>query len=108
MLVYHPRLSQERELKAHALGLLRERIAGSESAQLAAGVAALEADLDAARAAMAAAKKRKADAAASAKARRLICIHRFLLSHACEPHMQVVRSEACGGTGRTCHPLLCR
>ena len=64
------RLQREAELKAHALGLLCERIAGSESAQLAAAVAALESELEAARKAAAAAKKRKADAAASAEVGR--------------------------------------
>ena len=39
------RLSQELELKRHALALLKERMAGSESAQLAEAVATLEAEL---------------------------------------------------------------
>ncbi len=39
------RLSQELELKQHALALLKERAAGSESAQLADSVAVLEAEL---------------------------------------------------------------
>ncbi|EIE18219.1 RecF/RecN/SMC protein [Coccomyxa subellipsoidea C-169] len=63
----HAKLMQELELKAHALSLLQERIAGSESAQLAEAVAALEADLAAAKDAAAAAKARKAQMAASAK-----------------------------------------
>ncbi|BDA47769.1 Structural maintenance of chromosomes protein 2 [Coccomyxa sp. Obi] len=63
----HSKLTQELELKRHALGLLEERIAGSESAQLAAAVAAAEADLTAAKDAAAAAKARKAEMAASAK-----------------------------------------
>lgn len=64
------RLTQELELKAHALSLLQERIAGSESAQLAEAVSALEADLAAAKDAAAAAKARKAEMAASAKVSR--------------------------------------
>ena len=66
------RLTQELELKAHALSLLQERIAGSESAQLAEAVAALEADLAAAKDAAAAAKARKAQMAASAKVSAVI------------------------------------
>lgn len=65
------RRQQEAELAAHSLGLLRERIAGSESAQLEVAVAALEAELGAAREAVATAEARKAEAAAAAKVRPL-------------------------------------
>ncbi len=63
------RQSAELELKRHALGLLRERVAGSESAQLAEAIAVGEAEAAEAAAAAEAARERKAAMAASAKAR---------------------------------------
>ncbi|KAK9836025.1 hypothetical protein WJX81_006911 [Elliptochloris bilobata] len=63
----HRRLAGELELKRHALGLLRERVAGSESAQLAEAVAASEAEAAEADSAAKAARERKAAMAASAK-----------------------------------------
>lgn len=62
------RLAAELELKRHALGLLHERVAGSESAQLAEAVAASEAEAAEAAAAAQAARERKAAMATSAKA----------------------------------------
>lgn len=61
------RLKQELELKQHALSLLEERIAGSESASLAAAAAATQAELDEATQAAAAARQRQADLATQAK-----------------------------------------
>ena len=63
------RLAGELELKRHALGLLKERVASSESAQLAEAIAASEAEAAEAEAAAKAARERKAAMAASAKAR---------------------------------------
>ena len=60
-------MAQELELQQHALSLMRERVAGSQSAQLAAAVAALEAKLAAAQEAAVAARERKAEMAAIAK-----------------------------------------
>ena len=62
------RLGGELELKRHALGLLKERVASSESAQLAGAIAASEAEAAEAEAAAKAARERKAAMAASAKA----------------------------------------
>ena len=60
-------MAQELELQQHALSLMRERVAGSQSAQLAAAVATLEAKLAAAQEAAVAARERKAEMAAVAK-----------------------------------------
>ena len=66
------RLQQELDLKRHALSLLQDRIAGSESAQLAGAVAELEAQLQEATAAAEAARGKKAEMVAAAKV-RLLC-----------------------------------
>ncbi len=65
------RLQQQLELKQHSLALLRERIAGSESAQLADALAASEAEEAEARAAAEAERAKKAELAALAKVGRL-------------------------------------
>lgn len=62
------RLSQELELKRHALRLLEERLQGSEAAQLSGAVAGTEAELAEAQGAVAAAQQRKKEMAAAAKA----------------------------------------
>ena len=70
------RLSQELELKQHALALLKERAAGSESAQLADSVAALEAELAGEEEAAHKAKQTKESMVAAAKVsyiRRFMC-----------------------------------
>jgi hypothetical protein len=70
------RLSQELELKQHALALLKERTAGSESAQLADSVVALEAELAGEEEAARKAKEAKESMVATAKVRyikRSIC-----------------------------------
>ena len=64
------RLSQELELKQHALALLKERMAGSESAQLAEAVGALEAELAAEEEAARAAEGAKERLVATAMVRR--------------------------------------
>lgn len=61
------RLMQSLELKRHALQLLEERVACSESAQLQAAVAKEEAELQAAQESLVAAQQKKADMAAAAK-----------------------------------------
>ena len=61
------RLSQELDLKQHALALLKERMAGSESAQLAVAVAELEAELAGQEEAASKAKAAKAGMVATAK-----------------------------------------
>ena len=61
------RLSQELDLKQHALALLTERMAGSESAQLAAAVAELEAELAGQEEAASKARETKAGMVAAAK-----------------------------------------
>jgi hypothetical protein len=61
------RLSQELELKQHALQLHRERIRSSESAQLAEAIAAAEAEEAAAKEEAKAARERKAAMVAQAK-----------------------------------------
>ena len=61
------RLKQELDLSSHALGLLKERIQGSESAQLAEALAATEAQLQEATAAAATAREQKAAMVAAAK-----------------------------------------
>ena len=67
----HPlRLSQELELKQHSLGLLKERMAGSESSQLAEAVAATKADLEAALAAVGDAQEKKKAMLSTAKVGR--------------------------------------
>ncbi|KAK9829006.1 hypothetical protein WJX72_003368 [[Myrmecia] bisecta] len=63
----HKRLSQELELKQHALGLLQERIRGSESAQLAEAVSTTEAEMAGASTAAEAARERKKAMVAAAK-----------------------------------------
>lgn len=63
------RLSQELELKQHALKLLQERVQGSESAQLAERVTATEKLLQEANEAAATAKGNKEAMIATAKAR---------------------------------------
>jgi diaminopimelate decarboxylase len=63
------------DLKQHALSLLRQRIAGSESAQLEEAVAALGSELEEARSAAAAAKQKKADMAAAAKVGMLLSLN---------------------------------
>jgi structural maintenance of chromosome 2 len=60
-------LSNELELKRHSLILLEERIAGSESAQLAATVEELETQLQQANAAAEAAREKKAGMVEEAK-----------------------------------------
>ena len=65
------RLSQELELKQHALALLKERMAGSESAQLADTVATLEAELAGEEEAAKTAKEAKESMVATAKVRGL-------------------------------------
>lgn len=55
------RLQQEVEVKQHSLALLQQRIAGSQSAQLAQAVAASEAELQEASQAAAAAQQKRAD-----------------------------------------------
>ena len=64
------RLSQELELKQHALALLKERMAGSESAQLAEAVATLEAELASEEEAARKAKEAKESLVATAKVRK--------------------------------------
>ena len=61
------RLVQDLELKQHALSLLQERVQGSESAQLAERVAALETQLQEATDAAGQARDRKAALVAAAK-----------------------------------------
>ena len=61
------RLSQELELKRHSLELLEQRMAGSEASQLAAGLAASEAELADALAAAAAALLNKQELGTKAK-----------------------------------------
>lgn len=61
------RLRQELELKSHALALLEERERGSESAQIAAAVAAAEGNLAEAEQAAKDAKQKKADMVAKQK-----------------------------------------
>jgi len=63
----HLKLKQELELKQHSLELLRERIAGSESAQLAQAVAELEGQVQEAQAAAEAAREQKAAMVAEAR-----------------------------------------
>lgn len=63
------RLQNELELQRHSLALLQERVAGSESSQLAEALAATEAEAEAARAAKEAAAAKKAEAAEAAKVR---------------------------------------
>ena len=63
------RLTQELELKTHGLRLLQERVQGSESAQFAERVAALEQQLQEATQAQAEARSRKDAMVAEAKAR---------------------------------------
>lgn len=63
----HGRLSRELELQRHALSLLQQRVAGSESAQLQEGADRSAAELAAAKADAEAARQRKADMAAAAK-----------------------------------------
>ena len=65
------RLCQELELKQHALALLKERMAGSESAQLADTVAALETELAGEEEAAKTAKETKESMVATAKVRGL-------------------------------------
>lgn len=114
------RLTQELELKQHALALLQERIAGSESAQLAEAVAALEADLAAAKAAAAAAKERKAQMAASAKVAtspkdrcqdRLVLQwklrHRCLTCLIVSEHARLVGANICHCLGACLVPHMC-
>ncbi len=55
------RLKQELDVKQHGLGLLRQRIAGSESAQLAEAVKASEQELAEAKEAAAAAQQKRKD-----------------------------------------------
>ena len=55
------RLKQELDVKEHGLGLLRQRIAGSESAQLAEAVKASEQELAEAKEAAAAAQQKRKD-----------------------------------------------
>lgn len=63
------RLLQELEIKQHAFSLLQERVQGSESAQLAGRVAALESQLQEASQAAQAARDKKQGLIAAAKAR---------------------------------------
>lgn len=85
------RLAGQLELKRHALGLLKERVASSESAQLAEAIAASEAEAAEAEAAAKAARERKAAMAASAKACAVLCIWHakleFLLLPAVHTHV---------------------
>lgn len=67
------RLSQELELKQHALALLKERMAGSESAQLADTVATLEAELAGEEEAAKKAKEAKESMVTSAKVGEALC-----------------------------------
>ena len=64
---YLGRLKQEVEVKQHSLKLLRQRVSGSESAQMAEAVAATQAELQQAKAAVEAAKQKKADMIKTAK-----------------------------------------
>ena len=61
------RLKQELDVKQHRLGLLRQRIAGSESAQLAEAVKASEQELAEAKEAAAAAQQKRKDMVKAAK-----------------------------------------
>ena len=61
------RLKQELDVKQHGLGLLRQRIAGSESAQLAEAVKASEQELVEAKEAAAAAQQKRKDMVDAAK-----------------------------------------
>ncbi|GBF88023.1 structural maintenance of chromosomes 2-like [Raphidocelis subcapitata] len=62
------KLHQELELQRHSLSLLQERVAGSESSQLAESLAATEAEAEAARAAKDAAAARRSEMGQMAKA----------------------------------------
>ena len=64
------RLQQELEVKQHSLSLLQERIAGSESAQLADSVAGTQRELEEAKAAAAAAQQKKQDMHKAAQVRQ--------------------------------------
>ena len=66
------RISQELELKQHALALLKERMAGSESAQLAEAVAMLEAELAGEEEAARSAKEAKESLVTTAKVSRVL------------------------------------
>ena len=66
------RLQQELDVKQHGLGLLRQRIAGSESAQLAEAVKASEQELAEAKEAAAAAQQKRKDMVKAAKVRQLM------------------------------------
>ena len=67
-----PRLSQQVELKQHALGLLEDRMAGSESAQLAATVEQLRQQLGEAQAGLEGAKAKKQELVALAKVNPMV------------------------------------
>lgn len=64
---FRDRLTQQLELKTHALRLLQERVQGSESAQLAERVATIEKQLQDASQSLSAAKSKKAEMVAAAK-----------------------------------------
>ena len=80
--VWQCRLQQELEVKQHSLRLLQERIAGSESAQLADALAATQAELDEAKAAAAAAQQKKQEMHKAAQVSHLPAVA-FLLSCFC-------------------------
>ena len=61
------RLTQQLDLKQHALGLLEDRVAGSESAQLAVAVDQLKQQLAEAQAALEGARAKKMELVAQAK-----------------------------------------
>ena len=61
------RLTQDLELKTHALRLLQERVQGSESAQLADRVATIEQQLQEASQSLSVAKSKKEEMVAAAK-----------------------------------------
>ena len=65
--MHRVRSKQELEVKLHSLGLLRQRISGSESAQLADAATATQAELEQAKADAESAKQKKADMIKSAK-----------------------------------------
>jgi hypothetical protein len=68
----HPRLQNELELQRHSLQLLQDRIAGSESSQLAEALAATEAEAEAARGAKEGAAVKRKEMAEMAKVGRLV------------------------------------
>ncbi|GAX82646.1 hypothetical protein CEUSTIGMA_g10072.t1 [Chlamydomonas eustigma] len=63
----HKRLTQQLDLKKHALSLLQERMAGSETAQLAASVELLKSELEEAKQKLESSKSKKAELVALAK-----------------------------------------